>query len=101
VRSPTGQRHYSDSAVDRVRWIQALYAAGLSSKAITGLLPCVHTGIATEAMITQLAVERDRIDTQIRDLTTTRDRLDAIITAAANPGPDCAPSRATPASSTA
>lgn len=64
-------------------------AAGLSSKAITGLLPCVYTGIAKEATLTQLTVERDRIDTQIRDLTTARDRLDAVITAASNPSEDC------------
>lgn len=84
IRSSSGQRHYGDGAVDRVRWIQALYAAGLNSRAITGLLPCVHTGIATAAMLTQLAAERDRIDHQIRDLTATRDRLDAVITAATN-----------------
>ena len=82
VRSPSGQRHYPESAVDRVHWIQALYAAGLSSRSITRLLPCVHTGVATVEMLAQLAVERDRIDAQVRDLTTTRDRLDSIITAA-------------------
>jgi DNA-binding transcriptional MerR regulator len=90
IRTPSGQRHYGEGAVERVRWIQALYAAGLSSKAITGLLPCVHTGIATEAMLEQLAVERDRIDSQIRDLTATRDRLDSVIAAASNPSDDCA-----------
>lgn len=81
-RSPSGQRHYSEAAVERVRWIQALYAAGLSSKAITGLLPCVHTGVATPQMLIQLAIERDRIDAQVRDLAATRDRLDDVISAA-------------------
>lgn len=84
VRSPAGQRLYDDDAVDRVRWIQNLYSAGLSSKAITSLLPCVHTGIVTEGMLTRLAAERDRIESQIRDLTTTRDRLDDAIAAAIN-----------------
>ncbi|OLF10858.1 MerR family transcriptional regulator [Actinophytocola xanthii] len=88
-RSPSGQRHYGDDAVRRVRWIQALYAAGLNSKAITGLLPCVHTGVATDEMITHLAAERDRIDAQIRDLTTTRERLDGIIDAARDRNPEC------------
>ncbi|UQU61530.1 MerR family transcriptional regulator [Couchioplanes caeruleus] len=84
-RHASGQRHYGEDAVQRVRWIQALYAAGLSSKSITGLVGCVHTGVATDAMRAQLAAERERIDTQIRDLTNTRDRLDAIIAAADDP----------------
>ena len=41
ARSNSGQRHYPDSAVDRVQLIQQLYAAGLSSKTILDLLPCV------------------------------------------------------------
>ncbi|MGW0212157.1 MerR family transcriptional regulator [Streptomyces sp. NPDC003233] len=42
-RSPSGQRHYSHDAVDRVLLIQQLYAAGLPSKSIVELLPCVVT----------------------------------------------------------
>ncbi|MFY1674683.1 MerR family transcriptional regulator [Plantactinospora sp. WMMB334] len=79
IRSPSGQRHYSEDALDRVRWIQALYAAGLSSKAILTLLPCVHTGVATDDMIARLVTEREAIDVQIADLATTRDRLQEII----------------------
>ena len=67
-----------------------MYAAGLGSKAVLGLMPCVYTGVATDAMLDQLAAERDRIDHQIGDLTTTRDRLDAIITAAHHQSDDCA-----------
>ena len=80
-RSPSGQRHYPEGAVDRVRWLQLLYAAGLTSRAIVDLLPCVHTGVATPEMLSRLAVERDRIDAQVRDLTATRDRLDEVIAA--------------------
>ncbi|RBY88441.1 MerR family transcriptional regulator [Blastococcus sp. TF02A-26] len=80
-RSASGQRHYSDGAVDRVRWIQLLYAAGLSSRAIVDLLPCVHTGRATPEMVARLTAERDRIDQQARDLIATRDRMDAVIAA--------------------
>ncbi|SDD64939.1 MerR family transcriptional regulator [Auraticoccus monumenti] len=82
VRSPSGQRHYADSAVDRVQWIQALYAAGLGSRAIVGFLPCIETGVPTPAMLDRLATERDRIDAQVRELSATRDRLDAVIDAA-------------------
>lgn len=82
VRSSSGQRHYADGAVERVRWIQALYAAGLSSRVVASLLPCVHSGVVTAQMRTRLVLERDRIDAQVRDLTATRDRLDAVIAAA-------------------
>jgi hypothetical protein len=55
----------------------------LGSKAVRELLPCVHTRIATPAMLTRMAVEADRIDRQVRELTQTRDRLDEIISTAA------------------
>ena len=80
-RSPSGQRHYPEGAVDRVRWLQLLYAAGLTSRAIVDFLPCVHSGVATPEMLSRLGVERDRIDAQVRDLTATRDRLDEVIAA--------------------
>lgn len=86
VRSPSGQRHYPDSAVDRVRMIQQLYAAGLASKAIVELLPCVVTGEVTPELLDRLEAERDRIDKQIGDLVNTRDRLDGVINAATTAG---------------
>ena len=81
-RSASGQRHYPDGAVERVRLIQRLYAAGLGSKAVVELLPCLHTGVATSDMLARLTAERDRIDAQSRELAATRDRLDAVIAAA-------------------
>lgn len=81
-RSSSGQRHYPDSAVDRVRLIQQLYAAGLSSKAIAELTPCVIDGRATPELLDRLSVERDHIDRHIAELTGTRDRLDSVITGA-------------------
>jgi DNA-binding transcriptional MerR regulator len=82
-RSPRGQRHYSESAVERVRLIQQLYAAGLSSKAIRELLPRVVNGRATPDLLSGLSAERDRMDEQIGDLMSARNRLDAVITNAA------------------
>jgi DNA-binding transcriptional MerR regulator len=78
-RSASGQRRYPESAVDRVHFIQQLYAAGLSSKDVLELLPCVHTGIATPAMLARLVEQRDSIVRQIADLTRTRERLDDVI----------------------
>ncbi|QMU69654.1 MerR family transcriptional regulator [Streptacidiphilus sp. P02-A3a] len=81
-RSPSGQRRYPESAVDRVRLIQQLYAAGLPSKTIVELLPCVIDGRATPALLRRLAQEREQVDRRIADLTQARDRLDSVITAA-------------------
>jgi DNA-binding transcriptional MerR regulator len=86
VRSPGGQRHYAEGAVERVRWIQALYAAGLSSRAIVEMLPCVHTGVATPAMVQRLRDERARIEAQARELRATLDRLDDAIALATGTG---------------
>ncbi|WP_433299125.1 MerR family transcriptional regulator [Actinoplanes sp. CA-030573] len=78
-RSGSGQRHYREAAVERVRLIQNLYAAGLASRTIAELLPCVDAQVSTPESRARLAAERARIDRQIAELTATRDRLDAII----------------------
>lgn len=79
-RSPSGQRHFPESAVDRVQLIQQLYAAGLPSRSILDLLPAVVHGRATPELLDRLSAERDRIDRQISDLVCTRNRLDTVIT---------------------
>ncbi|MFD4003182.1 MerR family transcriptional regulator [Streptomyces rubiginosohelvolus] len=83
-RSSSGQRHYAETAVDRIRLIRQLYAAGLSSKAIAELTPCVIDGQATPELLRRLATERDRLNEHIADLARTRDRLDAVIDGAAS-----------------
>ncbi|MFE2205770.1 MULTISPECIES: MerR family transcriptional regulator [Streptomyces] len=83
-RSSSGQRHYAETAVDRIRLIRQLYAAGLSSKAIAELTPCVIDGQATPELLRRLATERDRLNEYIADLARTRDRLDAVIDGAAS-----------------
>jgi DNA-binding transcriptional MerR regulator len=81
-RSPSGQRHYPGGAAERVRLIQQLYAAGLSSRTIRELLPCVVDGAATPELVERLSAERDRIDRQIGELVSARDRLDTVVGAA-------------------
>ncbi|MGY5883896.1 MerR family transcriptional regulator [Modestobacter lacusdianchii] len=78
-RSASGQRRYPESAVGRVQFIQQLYAAGLNSQDVLEVLPCVHTGVATPAMLGRLVEQRDGIDRQIAELTEARARLDEII----------------------
>lgn len=100
-RSTGGQRLYTPDTVERVRWIQLLYAAGLSSRTIVEFLPCVHTGIAGPEMIARLRAERDRLDDHMRDLAATRARLDSVLAAAefgaSRPAGEAAGSEARPA----
>ena len=88
-RSPSGQRHYRDTAVERVRLIQRLFAADLSSRTIAELLPDVDEQVSTPETRARLAVERDRIDTQIAELTAARDRLDEVIMVTGDPAGGC------------
>ncbi|MCO5974843.1 MerR family transcriptional regulator [Actinoallomurus sp. WRP6H-15] len=87
-RTPGGHREYADSAVDRVARIQELYTAGLCSSKIAQLLPCMRdadggpAATASARLITDLAVERERINRQIHDLLRSRDVLDEVIIAA-------------------
>ena len=94
-RSPGGQRHYPEAVVDRVRLIQVLYAAGLSSTAVAEVLPCLHTGVPTAAQVALLEAERERLDHRVAELVETRDRLDAVLSTArgvrGGVAPSCAP----------
>ncbi|MDN3354492.1 MerR family transcriptional regulator [Actinomadura sp. DC4] len=83
TRSDSGQRRYADEAVGRVDLIQQLYAAGLPSRTILQILPCVVTGEVTPELLDRLSAERDRIEERIDGLTVTRDRLNKIINTAA------------------
>lgn len=88
-RSVSGQRHYAEPAVERVRLVQTLYRAGLSSRTIAELMPCVDARESTPESRATLAAERDRIATQIEDLILTRDRLDAVIASTYTPENGC------------
>jgi DNA-binding transcriptional MerR regulator len=89
ARTDSGQRLFGDAAVNRVRLIQQLYSAGLSSKTIAELLPCVDAQVSTPESRARLAAERDRITTQIAELIAARDRLNDIIDATSRPNPQC------------
>ncbi|MEU7903426.1 MerR family transcriptional regulator [Actinoplanes sp. NPDC049118] len=81
TRSQSGQRRYTDNEIARVRFIQRLYAAGLSSRTIAELLPCVDSPTAqnADAAWEQLHEERDRITQRIDELARARDALDKLI----------------------
>ena len=87
-RTPGGQRDYPERAVDRVIRIQELFAAGLHSRKIARLLPCMRDSdggpsrAATPDLVGELVAERDRIDRMMADLANSREVLDDVIRAA-------------------
>jgi DNA-binding transcriptional MerR regulator len=88
-RSSTGQRRYSEVAVDRVKLIQRLFAANLSSRTIAELLPCPRADITPLVAKTRLAAERERIDAQIAELAKARIQLTEVIDQIDQPMNDC------------
>lgn len=82
-RSPSGQRHYTTGEIERVTFIQRLYAAGLSSRTIAELLPCVDapSDDNSDRAWHRMTTERDRITSHIDELVRARDALDRLIDA--------------------
>src|SRR3954470_15067815 len=64
-RSPSGQRLYRPDAVPLVRFFQHMFAAGLTSRRVTELLPCRGSGHTDAEQRAMLRVERDRIQAKI------------------------------------
>ncbi|MCE7000340.1 MerR family transcriptional regulator [Saccharothrix sp. S26] len=81
TRSAGGQRHYAEHDVERVAFVQRLYAAGLSSRTIAELLPCVDSPSDenSDAAMARMAEERERLSAHIDELLRTRDALDDLM----------------------
>ncbi|MGV9297202.1 MULTISPECIES: MerR family transcriptional regulator [Amycolatopsis] len=83
TRSAGGQRHYLATEVERIELIRRLFDAGLNSKVIARLLPCVHSddeGVIEDAFTTMVG-ERDRLTADMARLAEARDALDVLIEA--------------------
>ncbi|WPB88830.1 MerR family transcriptional regulator [Streptomyces malaysiensis] len=88
-RCANGYRAYDERLVDRVRQIRGLLDAGLPTRIIKQILPCldkprlIHFSDATPEMIATLEDERDRMTRRIECLTHNRDAiseyLDAVL----------------------
>ncbi|XVU21861.1 MerR family transcriptional regulator [Actinoplanes sp. CA-054009] len=79
-RSTGGQRHYPETAVERVRLIQSLLAAGLNSATILDVLPCINNeAIRTPWLAARLSSELERVESQIEDLHRTRTVLAGLV----------------------
>ena len=85
-RLPNGYRWYTADAVETVRRIRLLLAAGINSDRARAALPCVlddggFLAPTCEQMVVDFERERDRIDRQIAELESARASLDAMIAA--------------------
>ncbi|MFI0191667.1 MerR family transcriptional regulator [Streptomyces sp. NPDC017086] len=78
-RSPSGQRLYRQDAIPRVRFFQQMFAAGLTSRRITELLPCWDSGHTDAEQRAMLRTERERLQAKVEDLQAALDRLDEVI----------------------
>ncbi|WP_371404779.1 MerR family transcriptional regulator [Kribbella sp. NBC_00662] len=96
-RTLSGQRIYAEAAVERVRLIQQLFTAGLPSRTIVQLMPCIETGHASHEAFELMAAERNRITAAMRDLAAARDALDRMIDIANHPTPEHCPALREPA----
>ncbi|MFB7588890.1 MerR family transcriptional regulator [Streptomyces sp. NPDC056169] len=80
-RLPNGYRVYDESNLDRVVQIRGLLDAGLPTRIIKQILPClnkprvIHFPDATPEMLATLEGERDRMSERIRCLTRNRDAV--------------------------
>jgi DNA-binding transcriptional MerR regulator len=96
-RTSTGQRIYAPSAVERVKLIQQFFTAGLPSRTIQQVLPCVDSGRASPEVFAVLEAERRRITEAMADLASARDALDRMIDIAHHPTPEHCPALREPA----
>lgn len=78
-RSASGQRLYPRQVIENVRFFQQMYAAGLTSKNIAELLPCLDTGHTDAEQRAMLHAERERIRGKIAELQVALRHLDSII----------------------
>ncbi|MEV8524144.1 MerR family transcriptional regulator [Streptomyces sp. NPDC052000] len=81
ARSSNGYRDYGEAFVDRVMQIRGLLDAGLPTRIIKQILPCldkprvIHFPDATPEMIATLTLERDRMTQRIACLIRNRDAV--------------------------
>jgi DNA-binding transcriptional MerR regulator len=80
-RSPSGQRYYDDDHVRRVALIQKFLAAGMPSRTIAQLVPCMAepNGERARQALTAMSQERARLSSTIASLAAARETLDTLI----------------------
>jgi DNA-binding transcriptional MerR regulator len=98
ARRPNGYREYDDACVDRVLQVRGLLDAGLPTRVIKQILPClsrpglIHISDATPETIATLERELDRMSERIRCLVHNRDAIAGYLDAVRHArGPDATP----------
>jgi DNA-binding transcriptional MerR regulator len=85
ARSANGYRDYPESLVDRVVQIRGLLDAGVPTRIIRRILPClgspdsIEVADAAPELIADLERERERMDARIRCLTRNRDAISSYL----------------------
>ncbi|GAB33336.1 MerR family transcriptional regulator [Gordonia otitidis] len=90
ARLPSGYRVYEDADVSRVQRIQALLGAGLSTRKIEHILPCLAqhedgVALACSDLYAELVAERDELLGRIDTLRTSVEALETVISASPRP----------------
>lgn len=91
-RSSNGYRDYAESSVARVAQIRGLLDAGLPTRVIKQILPCldgpttIHVRDATPELIASLEHEREQMDSRIHCLIRNRDAVVAYLDAVRGSG---------------
>jgi DNA-binding transcriptional MerR regulator len=86
-RLDNGYREYDDYLIDRVRKIRGLIDAGIPTRIVADILPClgkpqtIVVENADPALQAVLAKERDRMDEKIHFLTHNRDAISSYLAA--------------------
>jgi DNA-binding transcriptional MerR regulator len=80
-RTTGGQRIFEPGTTERVAMIRCLLDAGVPTRDMTEMLPCVHTGNITQLTYDRLGDARARLNRQIDELVETRRHLEELIDA--------------------
>lgn len=86
ARTPSGYRRFTEDDVTTVRRIGSLLAAGLNTRKIVRILPCLTQhdaglGLTCPDLYSELVTERGALLEQIATLRESVDALDAVIEA--------------------
>ncbi|WP_300268233.1 MerR family transcriptional regulator [Microbacterium sp.] len=87
TRSSSGQRHYGEDHVRRVRLIQTFFAAGLSSSTIRELIPCMAltpSDVVAAGALVVMERERERLRGAVAEMNAAIDALDDLIASTAS-----------------
>lgn len=91
-RLDNGYRDYGEHLVDRVTQIRGLLDAGVPTRIIRAILPClggdpaaIHVPTPTPELLADLESHRDQMDARIECLAKNRDAITAYITKVKTP----------------